>query len=195
MRYYLIVCLLASSVLINSCASSKKATLSPNAVSSPLSNINNTALYKAGIEVFGDFFSGLVLFKYNADKQDYNIVLLNEMGITLCEFYAKNNSVEVVSASSLFTSKMAQKTLAEDFSFMVKTPVVVKQFADKEYKSKDKIKYTVNANMLPLHMQKKRLVNGVMVDLIFNDEEMPKQVIFTHRGIKFKMTLKLLKTN
>lgn len=195
MRYCLIVFLLVSSVLLSSCSTSKELTTESISIDAPLAAINKTALYKVSIKVYGDFFSGLVLFKYNADKHDYNIVFLTEVGLTLCEFYWVNDSIEVRNASSLFQSKMAQKTIAQDFGLLLNNPGVLKQQSEFEYKNKDKIEYTVNPQMIPLKIKKKQLINGVVVDLHNYTNGVPERIEFKHRGVKFSMSLNLLKQN
>ncbi len=195
MRYCLIAFLLASSILLSSCSTSKQLSNQSNAIASPLAGLSKTALYKVNIKVYGDFFSGLVLFKYNADKHDYNIVFLTEVGLTLCEFYWVNNSIEVRNASSLFQSKMAQKTIAQDFGLLLNHPEVRKQLSELEYKNNDNVRYTVNDQMKPLKIKKKQLINGVVVNLPSYKNGVPEHIEFKHRGIKFSMSLSLLKQN
>lgn len=191
MKSFLIIFLVLSSTVLSSCSSTKSYIDHP--IKAPLVGDNQSVLYKVGIEVFGDFFSGLVLFKYNEDQQDFNIVLLSEVGLTLCEFYSNGQTMEVRKASSLFSSKAAQRTLAEDFSYLLHQPGLSKQVADYEYKNTDKVRYTIDTHSAPSEIRKKRLINGVKVDLGEYKDRVPSQINFRHRGINFKMKLTLLK--
>lgn len=195
MRFFLIVFLLASSFVYTSCSSVKDTAYLNETIKSPLLGEKTTALYKVNIKVFGEFFSGLILFKYNEKEQAYNIVLLTEVGLTLCEFYSVNDIIEVKSASSLFQSKMAQKILAEDFSYLLHHPGKLKQVSQWEYVNKNRVRYVQNNKSELCQIRKKRMMNGVIVDLNDYNKGVPNNISFKHRGIKFNMKLKLLKVS
>lgn len=195
MRFFLIVFLLASSFVYTSCSSVKDTAYLNETIKSPLLGGNTSALYKANIKVFGKFFSGLILFKYNKKEQACNIVLLTEVGLTLCEFYSVNDMMEVKSASSLFQSKMAQQTLADDFSYLLHHPGGLKQVSQWQYINKNRVRYFQNNKSELCQIRKKRLVNGVMINLNNYKQGVPNDINFKHRGIKFNMKLKLLKVS
>ncbi len=195
MRVFLTIFLLLSSLAFSSCSSTKNLFPVSDDIQQPLTGGNKSALYKAKMKVFGNFFSGLVLFKYNKENNDYNVVLLTEVGLTLCEFYCVNNQIEVKKASSLFQSKMAQKTLAEDFGYLIYELGVVKEVSDGVFKNADKVKYTLGAENKIEKIRKRRLINGIIVDLENYKQGVPSNVKFKHRGIKFNMELSLLKVS
>ncbi len=195
MRIYLIIFLLLSNLCFSSCSSAKDFTTDAKEIQQPLTGGNKTALYKAKMKVFGNFFSGLVLFKYNKENNDYNIVLLTEVGLTLCEFYCENNQIEVRKASSLFQSKMAQKTLAEDFGYLIYEIGKIKEVSEGIYKNSDKVKYSLGKEDQVSKIRKRRLINGIIIDLDNYKNGVPSNIKFKHRGIKFNMELSLLKVS
>ncbi len=195
MRVFLTIFLLLSSLTFSSCSSAKDLVSGNKDIEQPLTGGNKSALYKAKMKVFGNFFSGLVLFKYNKKNNDYNVVLLTEVGLTLCEFYCVDNQIEVRKASSLFQSKMAQKTLAEDFGYLLYELGAVKEVTEGVYKNADKIKYTLGAENKVERIRKRRLINGIIVDLENYKQGVPSNIKFKHRGIKFNMELSLLKVS
>lgn len=195
MRNYLIIFFLLSSLVFSSCSSIKNSNYKNHSIVSPIKRENKTTLYKANIKVFGNFFSGLVLFKYNKPTNDFNVVLLTEMGLTLCEFYHKDNKMIIKKASSLFQSKMAQNVLLEDFSYLLQEINDVKRLSDTEFKSKEKVRYKINENNQPIYIRKRRLINGVLVDVDSYKTGVPALINFKHKGIKFNMKLSLLKVS
>ncbi len=164
-------------------------------LSSPLPGNYTTALYKAKIEVFGSFFSGLILFKYNVDSNDYNIVLLSEVGLTICEFYSVNNTIEVRKASSLFQSKKAQGILAEDLALLIDRIPLIKTKSESTYKSNKGILYSTSSDDHIQQIRKRRLINGIQVELENYNKGIPAQVHFKNKGIGFSMKLKLIKVS
>jgi len=193
MRFFLITFFLANSILFTACSAQKNTAYNNTSVSQPLLHGNTSALYKVSIKVFGDNFSGLLLFKHNTKEEAYNIVLLTEVGITLCEFYSQGDSMEVRNASSLFQSEMAQKVLAEDFSYLLHSPGAVKQLSEQKFKNREGIKYTMQNESELMQIRKKRFINGVIIDMEDYKEGIPSNIHIKHRGIKFSMNLKLLK--
>ncbi len=158
----------------------------------PLLQGNTSALYKVNIEVFGNHFSGLALFKKADENQSYNIVLMSELGLTLCEFYATSDNIEVRKASAMFQSDMAIKVLKEDFGYLIKPIVTKRDKKNHQIKTTDKSIYTIEDNKVTA-IKKRRLINGVKVGLSYDDKEVPSEVSYKHSGVKFKMNLKLVK--
>ncbi|MCW3806054.1 hypothetical protein [Plebeiibacterium marinum] len=195
MKIYLTIFFLLSNLLCHSINISKEGQSTSSEIEQPLLRGHKTALYKAKMQVFGKVFSGLVLFKYNQSQKDYNIVLLTEVGITLCEFYCVDNNIVVKKASSLFQSKMAQKTLSEDFSYLIYNVGKVKKVANGKYKNLQKIRYTLDVDGELEQIRKRRLINGVIVNLEDYSKGVPSGIHFKHRGIKFDMKLSLLKVS
>ncbi len=173
----------------------QRANAQSKSIETPLLQGHKSALYKVNIDVFGNHFSGLALFKADdkTEGQNYNVVLLSELGLTLCEFYATPESMEVRKASSMFQNEMALKVLKQDFGYLI-MPIQVKRVKKKQaVKTKDKSIYTLNAEDKVIAIKKRRIINGVKVGLNYNTEEVPAEVAYKHSGIKFKMNLKLVK--
>lgn len=195
MRTWLLVLFLATSVLLAPCLQCQNATsrYKLQQIDPPLLAEAASALYKVNIEVFGNFFSGLLLLKPDKEAKGYHVVLLTEVGLTLCEYYTDGNNMELKSASSLFQQASAQKLLAHDFSLLLHQLPLLKQKKENIYKSKSGYKYTVNDKQQLVYIRKCRLINGIRVKLFDFQNGIPKHIEFKHSGIRYKMNLKLLK--
>ncbi|WP_430813718.1 hypothetical protein [Carboxylicivirga sp. RSCT41] len=158
----------------------------------PLLAGGQSALYKVNIEVFGNFFSGLLLVKADKEQKGHNIVLMSEVGLTLCEYYSSTNGIELKKASSLFQNEMAQKVLAEDFSLLVNDVTSLKAKKNKVYKSDTGYFYMLNESGEITGIRKRRLINGIRAELK-DYQGIPKLIEYKHSGIRFSMSLKLLK--
>ncbi|MCG8581704.1 MAG: hypothetical protein MI866_17400 [Bacteroidales bacterium] len=158
----------------------------------PLLGGGQSALYKVNIEVFGKFFSGLLLIKTDREQKGHNIVLMSEVGLTLCEYYSSDNVIELKKASSLFQSEMAQKVLAEDFSLLVNHVTSLKPRKKNVYKSEAGYLYQLNEAGEITGIRKRRLINGIRAELK-DYKAIPEVIEYKHSGIRFSMSLKLLK--
>ncbi|MCU4154366.1 hypothetical protein J1N10_00130 [Carboxylicivirga sp. A043] len=194
MRHYQRILFLAISLLIVSCSSTRQTTtVNRNTeLEAPLLAGGKSALYKVNIEVFGNFFSGLLLIKKDKEQNGHNIVLMSEVGLTLCEYYSSSNGIELKKASSLFQSEMAQKVLAEDFSLLVNHIDCLKPKKNNVYKSEAGYFYQLNEAGTIIRIKKRRLINGVRAELK-DYKTIPTVINYKHTGIRFSMNLKLLK--
>ncbi|MCU4173557.1 hypothetical protein [Carboxylicivirga sp. N1Y90] len=195
MRNWLLILLLASSICLSTYVCSQNATdkYKQLHIQPPLMADAASALYKVNIEVFGNFFSGLLLIKAEKEGKGHHIVLLSEVGLTICEYFTNGELMELKNASSLFQSKSAQKLLAQDFSLLLHTLPLLKQKKANVYKSRSGYKYTTYDDKKISNIKKCRLINGIRVNFNNYQNGIPKQIEFKHSGIRFKMNLKLLK--
>ena len=91
-----------------------------------------TAVYKAKINVFDNYFSGLFLVKYFAKDTAYHVVLLSEVGLNLLDIEYKNEKARIVSCQDFLNKKMVLNTLKADFLLLFIKPNGI----NKKYKSK-----------------------------------------------------------
>ncbi|MBN2165432.1 MAG: hypothetical protein JW717_04070 [Marinilabiliaceae bacterium] len=160
----------------------------------PLLANKQSVLYKVGIDLFGNFFSGLLLIKEGNNQVTHNIAFLTEVGITLCEYYNKDNKIELKKSSSLFQNKSAHNILAEDISMLIYNIPPLKNKRANKYKSKEGIIFWLNENKQIETIKKRRIINGIEVKMENYQDNIPGVVVFRHKGIKFNMKLTLIKT-
>ncbi len=187
----LLICLFVCS---EGFAALNKEELPPEKQDAVLSGFNQRVLYKVNIDVYKKNFSGLLLIKKDEDAVHYHIVLLSEVGLTICEFLSDGKNIELKSASSLFQSKAAQNILAEDFGLLIDSEIIKKK-KDRKIKTESGTIYILNEDGKTSVIRKRRIINGIRVDLTNYKNGVPENISFDHRGIKFSMKLNLLKVS
>lgn len=197
MKSFLIGLFLFSSLCggINIYSQNNDESLDKLLIQPPLLGNCQSVIYKVGIDVFGNYFSGLLLIKKDKSGEGQNIVFLSEVGITICEYFRNGNNIELRNASALFQNKNAQKLLAEDFGMLLFDPLGLKVKRKNSYKSKEGYRYFLNVSGKINRIRKCRLINSIDVTFVNEGGGVPSTILFKHKGIKFKMNLKLLKQN
>ncbi len=196
MQAYQRVLFLAISIFM--CSFARANVLETDSVSgkivAPVADFNQKVLYKVNIQIYKHAVSGLLFLKKDEDSTHIHVVLLTEVGLTICEYLSDGQTMELKQASSLFQSKAAQGLLAEDFSLLIHSQTM-KKIKENRIKSRDKTIYQLDADGKIIQMRKRRLINGIKVDLSNYKIGIPSDIFYKHSGIKFKMNLKLLKVN
>ncbi len=196
MRHYQNVPFIVISYCIMFCAPLGVVAMNSNCetLSGAVPAVNQKVLYKVDIDVFKNHFSGLLLIKKGQKDTDLHIVLLSEVGLTLCEYYSDGQSMKLVQASSIFQAKSAQKVLAADFSMLTHPKSIKKQKQDR-LKTKSGIVMHTNADGTIGKMRKRRIFNGIRVDLSNYYKGVPSDIAIKHGGINLKLKLNLLKVD
>ena len=81
----------------------------------PLIPLEETLLFKAGLNVLGDYYSGLVLIKDIKEDSAIHVVFLNELGLTLLDLAYRKDEFEVQSVQDFLNRSSILKTLKKDF--------------------------------------------------------------------------------
>ncbi len=196
MQAYRKILFLAISIFVCSlvCANTLKTDSVPVKIAAPVANFNQKVLYKVNIQIYKHEVSGLLFLKKDEDSTHIHVVLLTEVGLTICEYLSDGQTMELQQASSLFQSKSAQGLLAEDFGMLIHYQKIKKIKKD-QVKSKDKTIYHLDASGKIIQMRKRRIINGIKVYLSNYKIGIPSDIFYKHSGIKFKMNLKLIKVN
>ncbi len=181
-------------VYLSATANELKRESVPERLAAPVADFNQKVLYKVNIQIYKHVVSGLLFLKKDQDSIHTHVVLLTEVGLTICEYLSDGQTMELKQASSLFQSKAAQGLLAEDFGMLIH-PALIKKKKDDRIKSRNKTIYSQDAERKIIQMRKRRIINGIKVDLSNYKEGVPSDIHYKHRGIKFEMNLKLIKVN
>ncbi len=173
--------------------------------SSLLNKEYNTVLYKAGVDAYGRYFSGLFLFKQVPADTSYRIVMLSEFGLSYFDFKYKNGIFTVESCQDFLNKSMLIKMLQKDLRLLlseIENPEKIKKLTGKKiqqpaykfkYKS-DKYYYFYKLNnQLEKARVKESLFRSVEVHIDGYEKEIPKQITIDHLRKKLKIHLTLLK--
>lgn len=167
----------------------------------PLGPLNGTLLFKAAINVFGDYYSGLILIKELPRDSTIHVVFLSELGLNLLDMAYSNDEFEVVSVQEFLNRPSILKTLKKDFrtllldlSTIEKYKVKVKDGGDTKvlkfrYKSHS-YAYSYQEKRGPDHIRTSGGLCG-RVDFQIGGGETIK---IEHRGIRLKINLTELKS-
>ena len=169
----------------------------------PLIPLEKTLLFKAGLNVLGDYYSGLVLIKDVKEDSAIHVVFLNELGLTLLDLSYREDEFEVQSVQDFLNRSSILKTLQKDFRCLLLDLSLIEKFKVKseengvtetlKFRHKSQ-RYTYNyrENTGPVHITRRRGLFG-KVDFQIDEGE-TKKISIDHRGIRLKIVLKELKT-
>lgn len=210
MKKYLILFLLFSSFLLLNGCSSVPTGFHPEPVDpknyprSVLGTGYKTVLYKAKIEVFGRYFSGLFFFK-KVEEQSYRIVFLSEVGLNLLDLEYKNSTFTVKNCQPFLKEESVINTLKNDLGLLIKqieissnakfykgdqqpTTAIAVETEESDYI----YYYNTSDQLIEIH-QDSGAFQGVQVKIKDYKNNFPKQIQFTHDWIDLNITLQLLK--
>ncbi len=204
MKKFLKIFLLLNSLYIIACSPGKNfvKTKKEVEVKSRLCENYHQALYKTNITFYKKHYSGLLFFNYKQDKEEYSIVLLSELGLSIIELKYQSNEFKLVKHKSFFNKKAAIETLKSDIELLIE------KIPQKEYtcfmasdsslivkrnNNKKELFYLNNKGEVGRIKKKQNML--MSVNILFNDysQGVPKEIIINHRGIKLKLELRLIK--
>ena len=163
-----------------------------------------TLLYKAKINVFDRYFSGLFFFKKFED-QSYRIVFLSELGLNLLDLEYKNSEITVKNCQPFLKKESVLNTLKNDLGLLVKQLEISSEVkfykGDKqpttalsfETEESDYIYYYDTSDQLIEIQQDSGAFQGVQVKIKNYRGDIPEQIDFIHDWIDLNITLQLLK--
>ncbi len=167
------------------------------------------ALYKAKIELFGNYFSGLLIIKHMPDSS-YRFVFTNELGmkffdfgISISEDQKKNFKVHY--CFSALNRKSLLKLFEKDFSLLIMNTLEASNAKVFKEKKTNKTVFRFNEskeynyyffNEENGHLSKIENASGMWKKLLieFGDfnNGISKSISYRHKNIKFKMQYNLL---
>lgn len=95
-----------------------------------------TVLYKAGVEAYGRYFSGIYLFKQFPKDTSFRIVMLSEFGLSYFDFKYKNEAFSIESCQEFLDKPLLLKMMQKDLKLLlaqVEIPEKVKQITPKKH--------------------------------------------------------------
>jgi hypothetical protein len=196
-------------VLLTSCAS-RRTNLSASDLRS--SNLNQAVLsgsytsvsYKAGIDVFGKHLSG-ILFVKQTQPNNFRVVLLSEIGLSLMDFEITPDSSRLISCQDFINKPALIKVFQHDFEQLVKEIKNIEQIREKTTKTHQALKFNgdgkrmrmvINRETLkPVELKiKQGLFSGVKFSFAFAETTLPSEIQINHVGLPIKLELKYLNT-
>lgn len=162
-----------------------------------------TVLYKAKIDVFGRYFSGLFFFK-KVDLHSYRIVFLSELGLNLLDLEYIKGVFTVKNCQPFLKKESVLNTLKNDLKLLIQkvelSPVAEYYKGDQQPRTaiafeteESKYIYFYNtADQLVEVHQDSGAFQGVELKIEGYKNNFPKQIQFTHDWIDLTITLNLL---
>lgn len=164
----------------------------------PLIPLEETLLFKAGLNVLGDYYSGLVLIKDIKEDSAIHVVFLNELGLTLLDLAYRKDEFEVQSVQDFLNRSSILKTLKKDFRCLLLDLSLIEKFKVKSeddgvteslkfrHKSQ-RYTYSYRENTGPVHITRRGGLFGKVEFQI--DEGERKRINIDHRGIRLEIVL------
>ena len=167
----------------------------------PLGPLEGSLLFKAAVNVFGEYYSGLILIKEVTSDSAIHVVFLSELGLNLLDIAFFKEKIEVVSVQEFLNRPSLIKTIKNDFQSLLldlsqvdKYKVEAKDDGVTEvlkfrYKSQ---RYTYHYMEIPgtIHIRKRKGLFG-KVDFRISGQE-SRKIEIEHRGIRLKIDLREL---
>lgn len=163
----------------------------------------NSLLYKASI-TFRDYrFSGLVLIKKQQHDSATHVVFMSEFGLTMLDVKYKNDAFELVSAKEFFNNPRLLGVIYDDFRIVLQDLEYVKKPKEKETcGGGNKLKFRHVSGVFVYFYQprfsvgkaiwRKNMLRVVKVFIDRADEDLPRKLRFTHRGVSLEVNMELI---
>lgn len=207
LKYGLILCLIIVSVQFKLFAQSNGSIESVQLIKSSklLNQPYSTVLYKAGVEAYGRYFSGIYLFKQFPVDTSFRIVMLSEFGLSFFDFKYKNEIFKVESCQEFLNKPMLLKMMQKDLKLLlseIDDPGNVKLvskngFDGQVYKFKyksDKYYYFYGQNnLLEKIIIKEGIFRKANINISGYENSIPQKITIDRNRQKLKVNLSLLK--
>lgn len=201
-------------LLLSSCSISfhgnlqkiEKRQLNSGELKSVFNNGLNKVLFKARIQLYNKYFSGLLFIK-SIENNSKRIVFVTEIGIKIFEFEFINNDFNVHYCLGMFNKKVILKTLEKDIKLLLMNNLVdekVKIFEDKKSKNKVyKLKKNGQSNYYFIDKETGNLIKienssgifrKVIIELNDYKDGFPNKINIVHPCIKLNIQLKLIES-
>lgn len=161
-------------------------------------NNNKDYIYKANIEAFGNYFSGIFIVK-KLEESHHRIVFTTEMGNKIFDFSFQEDTFKVNHILKKMDKNVLVSILKNDFKVLLtKDPTVEKTFI----KKMDTIYATTINKKTHYHFISNGKLNKVIrvgngkakVIFLFSEinDDIAKNIQISHQNIRLSITLKLL---
>ncbi|MBW3545434.1 MAG: hypothetical protein KY428_07540, partial [Bacteroidetes bacterium] len=195
-------------LLLGACSTAKQP-LTETALPAPYSALAAGGLVYDAAFQYKDFnASGLLVIK-RLDTGAFHVVLLSKFGPSLLEFKLDEGGMHWIKTFEQLNKRTVQKLLERDFRVLMLSSLDHPQFIElksssdalKVYRVKGDpdMKITLEAqSRRVLYAENRGFLNPVKTRAVFEYGEgnsIPKQISLTHRNVKMRLDLKLLKVN
>lgn len=165
----------------------------------------SSVLYKAGVEAYGKYFSGIYLFKQFPKDTSYRIVMLSEFGLSYFDFKYKNEVFSVESCQEFLNKPLLLKMMQKDLKLLlaqIEIPDKAKEISKKDFDgSVYKFKYKSDKYYyfygLKGKLEKITIREGLFKKANINisgyKEGIPEKISIDRNRQKLKISLTLLK--
>ena len=172
----------------------------------PLGSLEGSLLFKAAVNVFGEYYSGLILIKELPSDSAIHVVFLSELGLNLLDIAFFKEKIEVVSIQEFLNRPSLIKTIKNDFqTLLLDLSHVEKYKVEKRddgvtevlkfrYKSQ-RYTYRYMENLGTVHIRRRKGLFGKVDFRISipepegNSGQESRQIQIEHRGIRLKIDL------
>lgn len=166
-----------------------------------LSDKSSSYIYKANINLYDNYFSGLIIIK--PQEKSHRIVFLNEIGMKFFDIELLPDSFKVHHIFEPMNKKMFIKLLVSDIKFILMNDINsdIKYLREKKSdsdvikpKGKKEVYYFDKKTHLPQKAVRYSLIrkNTFMTYKEYKDD-IPKKISINHKNIKFAMEMTFVK--
>jgi len=203
---YKVIIIVTISILFQSCLTSgllENNIKNHDLPKSVFLSENKSLLFKSSLELYGNYFSGILVIKPTKNNS-FRIIFLNEVGMKFFDFELFKDSFAIHQIFDPLNKKILINLLEKDFRILIMSDIYLEN--SKFYKNKsDSTTAYVNAkNRIVIYPGKKtEIIEKVVVwsrfrKTIFIDysnfiDNFPNTISLNHKNIKFAMQMELIK--
>lgn len=169
------------------------------------SNVEKEELYRAEIELYDRYFTGLFLIKTIADRE-YRTVFMSEMGVKFFDLSFHEDHFEVKQAFEKIDRKVLTSRIRKDLRLLL-MPSIKDEQMGKRFGAEDKEIWSFDAgpdgtfyyHSKEGQLQKGEIVDGlrkrkkVSMELSWGKGELPEKIRFEHEDIDLTLSLTRVK--
>lgn len=170
-------------------------------------NKDNSLLYKAKINLYNRYYSGLIVLKQTSPGTSH-LVFITELGMKMFDFEIRNNQFKLIYVFEPLNKPNVLSLLENDLKLILLQNLLNKEAEIFERNNQDKRIYKTTNNKLKNYYfintntktVKRTIVKGKVfikekVEYIYNDSLIAKQIKLKHKGIiRLKIELNNLST-
>lgn len=165
----------------------------------PIVNKNNSLLYKAKINLYNKYFSGLILLK-QTDSITSHLTFITEIGMKMFDFEIRHNNFKLVYVFEPLNKPRIISLLENDMKLILlehllgQEAKVYEKETKSVYKRSEKLRYyfisKAGTKAIEKIIVKGSLFTKEKVSYFYNDELNAKQIKLKHKGlIRLKIEL------
>lgn len=170
-------------------------------------NKDNSLLYKAKINLYNRYYSGLIVLKQTSPGTSH-LVFVTELGMKMFDFEIRNNQFKLIYVFEPLNKPNVLSLLENDLKLILLQNLLNKEAKVYERNDQDKRIYQTTNNKLKNYYfvnaktktVERAIVKGKLfikekVEYIYNDSTIAKQIKLKHKGIiRLKIELNNLST-